>query len=65
KILHVPPQLLEHGLISYRPSVAQVTSWATNWKKTRVEDRACSLVGLLDVNMPMLCGQGEEKILRL
>ncbi|KAL4063529.1 hypothetical protein V8B97DRAFT_2011603 [Scleroderma yunnanense] len=34
--------------------------WAANRKMTRVEDRAYSLLGLLDVNMLMLYGEGEK-----
>ncbi|KAI6152424.1 heterokaryon incompatibility protein-domain-containing protein, partial [Pisolithus tinctorius] len=58
-ITRIPSQVLQDGLASYRPSVAQVLS------TTRVEDRAYSLMGLLDVNMPMLYGEGKKAFLRL
>ncbi|KAI6035620.1 hypothetical protein F5J12DRAFT_794704 [Pisolithus orientalis] len=65
KITRVPSQVLADGLTSYCPSVAQVMSWAANRRTTRVEDRAYSLAGLLDVNMPMLYGEGKRAFLRL
>ncbi|KIK16064.1 hypothetical protein PISMIDRAFT_114057, partial [Pisolithus microcarpus 441] len=65
KIMRVPFGVLVDGLASYRPSVAQVMSWAADRRTTRVEDRAYSLMGLLDVNMPMLYGEGKKAFLRL
>lgn len=35
-------------------SLAQTMSWASNRETTRAEDRAYSLLGLFNVNMPML-----------
>jgi len=40
-------------------------SWAASRTTTRVEDRAYSLMGLLDVNMPMLYGEGKKAFHRL
>ena len=40
-------------------------SWAANRTTTRVEDKAYSLMGLLDVNMPMLYGEGKKAFHRL
>lgn len=65
KITRVPFGVLVDGLASYRPSVAQVMSWAADRRTTRVEDRAYSLMGLLNVNMPMLYGEGKKAFLRL
>jgi len=42
-------------------SVAQKLSWAAKRNTTRQEDRAYSLMGLFDVNMPLLYGEGGEK----
>jgi hypothetical protein len=36
-------------------------SWAASRVTTRAEDRAYSLLGLFDVNMPLLYGEGERK----
>ncbi|EJT77365.1 hypothetical protein GGTG_07277 [Gaeumannomyces tritici R3-111a-1] len=40
-------------------------SWATDRKTTRPEDIAYSLLGLLDINMPLLYGEGSRAFLRL
>ena len=65
KITGVPQHILEEGLSANRPCVAQIISWAANRTTTRVEDRAYSLMGLLDVNMPMLYGEGKKAFHRL
>ncbi|KAL4077406.1 heterokaryon incompatibility protein-domain-containing protein [Scleroderma citrinum] len=65
KITRIPEDVLKHGLTSNRPCVAQIMSWAANRKTTRDEDRAYSLLGLLDVNMPMLYGEGKNAFQRL
>ena len=61
----VPKHILTRGLAGNRPCVAQIMSWAANRTTTRVEDRAYSLLGLLDVNMPMLYGEGKKAFHRL
>ena len=65
KITRVPGHILEKGLSGNRPCVAQVISWAAYRMTKRVEDRAYSLMGLLDVNMPMLYGEGKKAFHRL
>ena len=65
RITKVPEHILADGLEGNRPCVAQIISWAVNRTTTRVEDRAYSLMGLLDVNMPMLYGEGKKAFLRL
>ncbi|KAL4070169.1 heterokaryon incompatibility protein-domain-containing protein [Scleroderma yunnanense] len=64
-ITRVPPHILTGGLSSNRPCVAQIMSWAADRTTTRIEDRAYSLLGLLDVNMPMLYGEGKKAFHRL
>ncbi|PIL28679.1 hypothetical protein GSI_08723 [Ganoderma sinense ZZ0214-1] len=46
-------------------SIAQRFSWAAERETTRVEDRAYSLLGILDINMPTLYGEGERAFRRL
>lgn len=46
-------------------SIAQRMSWAAKRTTTRIEDQAYSLMGLFDVNMPMLYGEGEKAFVRL
>lgn len=46
-------------------SVAQKFSWAANRETTRVEDIAYCLLGLFDINMPLLYGEGDKAFKRL
>ena len=46
-------------------SVAQRMSWAANRRTSRQEDRAYSLLGLFNVNMPLLYGEGQKAFMRL
>jgi hypothetical protein len=45
--------------------LARRMSWASRRQTTRVEDRAYSLLGIFDVNMPLLYGEGEKAFIRL
>jgi len=65
EITGVPKHILRNGLSGNRPCVAQIMSWAANRVTTRDEDRAYSLMGLLDVNMPTLYGEGKKAFHRL
>ena len=64
-ITRVPQNILANGLPIKRPCVAQIMSWAADRVTTREEDQAYSLLGLLDVNMPMLYGKGKRAFQRL
>lgn len=46
-------------------SIARRLSWAATRQTTRKEDEAYSLLGILDVNMPLLYGEGKKAFLRL
>ena len=46
-------------------SVAQRMSWAANRVTTRTEDEAYCLLGLFDINMPLLYGEGIRAFRRL
>ncbi|KAL9576975.1 MAG: hypothetical protein Q9212_006678 [Teloschistes hypoglaucus] len=46
-------------------SVAAKMSWAAKRKTTRTEDIAYCLMGLFDVNMPLLYGEGKKAFQRL
>lgn len=46
-------------------SIAKRMSWAAKRETTRVEDKAYCLLGIFDVNMPMLYGEGDKAFLRL
>lgn len=51
-------------LLSRFPA-AQRLSWAAHRQTARIEDRAYSLLGLFDVKMPLLYGEGKEAFVRL
>lgn len=55
----------EHLWKSQNASVAQKMSWAAKRETTRTEDIAYSLLGLFNVNMPLLYGEGEKAFKRL
>ncbi|KAK1622849.1 hypothetical protein BDP81DRAFT_440360 [Colletotrichum phormii] len=46
-------------------SVAKKMSWAAKRETTRLEDKAYSLMGLFNVNMPLLYGEEEKAFFRL
>lgn len=52
------------GQLEYVP-IATKMSWAANRSTTRVEDAAYCLLGLFDVNMPLLYGEGKKAFIRL
>ena len=56
-----PKHLWEPG----KASIAQKMSWAAHRETTRVEDMAYCLLGLFNVNMPLLYGEGEKAFMRL
>jgi hypothetical protein len=51
--------------LMYSRSVAQRMSWAANRYATRTEDIAYSLLGIFEINMPLLYGEGRRAFLRL
>jgi hypothetical protein len=40
-------------------------SWAAGRKTSRIEDMAYCLMGILDINMPLLYGEGDKAFIRL
>ncbi|KFA45350.1 hypothetical protein S40293_09512 [Stachybotrys chartarum IBT 40293] len=46
-------------------SVAQKMSWAADRETTRLEDMAYCLLGIFNVNMPMIYGEGDKAFIRL
>jgi hypothetical protein len=61
-ITGIAPKHLSYPRVA---SVAQRMSWASKRKTTRVEDQAYSLLGLFNVNMPLLYGEGLKSFWRL
>lgn len=46
-------------------SIAQRMYWASQRRTTRVEDEAYSLLGLFEINLPLLYGEGQRAFRRL
>ncbi|KAK3711883.1 hypothetical protein LTR37_009401 [Vermiconidia calcicola] len=46
-------------------SVAKRMSWAARRRTSRVEDEAYCLLGIFDINMPLIYGEGRRAFLRL
>ena len=65
EITGVPWQVLTRKTHFSAVSIAERMSWASKRNTTRVEDEAYCLMGLFDVNMPTLYGEGREAFYRL
>lgn len=63
-ITGIHQKILEDNILS-STNVAQKMSWAANRTATRKEDMAYCLLGLFDVNMALIYGEGEKAFLRL
>ena len=57
--------ILEHKISLDQVSIAARMSWAANRETTRVEDQAYSLLGIFDIHMPTLYGEGPRAFRRL
>lgn len=69
KVSRVPDVMLEAHANGQRQrlddfSVAEKMSWAANRATTRPEDLAYCLLGIFDINMPLLYGEGRAKAFR-
>jgi hypothetical protein len=64
EITKIDLHLLRHEKDVSRYCVAERMSWASERKTTRSEDTAYSLIGLFNVNMPMLYGEGGKNAFR-
>lgn len=64
EVTSIPPGFLE-GQNLLLANVAQKMSWAVQRSTTRKEDMAYCLLGLFDVNMPLLYGEGGRAFRRL
>lgn len=58
-------EVLQHQVALHNISVANRMHWASNRRTTRVEDIAYCLLGIFDVNMPLLYGEGMRAFERL
>lgn len=58
-------ECLFHNWALSAACIAERMSWAATRKCSRVEDMAYSLLGIFNVNMPLLYGEGKKAFLRL
>lgn len=65
KITGIDSAALHDGTALSKFSVAERMSWASTRQTTRVEDEAYCLLGLFDINMPLIYGEGRKAFLRL
>ncbi|KAK3369516.1 hypothetical protein B0T24DRAFT_500499, partial [Lasiosphaeria ovina] len=64
-ITGVHREVLSGALLPSDISIASRMRWAAFRKTTRVEDMAYCLLGIFDVNIPLLYGEGESAFIRL
>ncbi|KAK4204552.1 hypothetical protein QBC40DRAFT_330887 [Triangularia verruculosa] len=74
KVVNIPQSLLLRAekwivdrifAILRETSVARRMSWAADRRTTRVEDKAYCLLGIFNISMPMLYGEGDKAFVRL
>ncbi|KAI1162507.1 heterokaryon incompatibility protein-domain-containing protein [Nemania serpens] len=65
RITKISAHILRHEQPLSSVPVAKKMSWAAGRSTKRVEDQAYSLLGLFDVNMPLLYGEEEKAFQRL
>ncbi|KAK6839266.1 hypothetical protein PG987_005132 [Apiospora arundinis] len=53
------------ALFPHKANVSKKMSWAAERNTARVEDEAYSLLGLFDINMPLIYGEGKKAFKRL
>ena len=61
----IDARVLDDSAVLSEMPVARKMSWASSRQTTRVEDMAYSLLGIFNVNMPMIYGEGERAFTRL
>jgi hypothetical protein len=64
KITSIDADVLMHGNFE-AVSIARRMSWAAKRQTSRIEDQAYCLLGIFDVNMPLLYGEGMKAFTRL
>jgi hypothetical protein len=65
EVTNIPEEVLLDAAVRHEKSVAERMSWAEGRNTTRIEDRAYCLLGLFDINMPLLYGEGDKSFSRL
>ena len=65
EITHITENILTNPDLLEFASLARRMSWASSRETTRTEDIAYCLMGIFDVNMPLLYGEREKAFMRL
>lgn len=65
QITHIDPEVLRDSEKLAGLSIAERMTWASKRKTTRIEDTAYCLLGIFDINMPLLYGEGNKAFTRL
>ncbi|KAM0424815.1 hypothetical protein ACHAPT_009871 [Fusarium lateritium] len=65
KVTNIDTGILSHRVPLSSACVAKRFSWAAKRKTTRDEDLAYCLLGIFNINMPMLYGEGHKAFIRL
>lgn len=65
RLTRIPTDVLLNKKDILRVSIAERMSWASNRQTKRKEDMAYCLLGIFDVNMPLIYGEGEKTFRRL
>jgi hypothetical protein len=65
EITQIPEDVVRSPSALSFASVANRMSWASERQTTRIEDVAYSLLGIFNVNMPLLYGEGKKAFIRL
>lgn len=64
-ITRIDEDVLRDSSLLRNIPVARRMSWASRRQCTRIEDVAYSLLGLFDIHMPLIYGEGEKAFIRL
>jgi hypothetical protein len=64
RITDIETKVLTDGVLE-TVGIARRMSWAAKRQTTRIEDLAYSLMGIFDINMPLLYGEGKKAFTRL
>lgn len=65
KRTRIPEDIVENPSRVRYASIASRMSWAAGRQTTRIEDVAYSLLGIFNVNIPLLYGEGKKAFIRL
>lgn len=65
EMAEIEPKYLSNNSLLKAASVAEKMSWVSRRVTTRIEDMAYCMLGIFDINMPLLYGEGSKSFTRL